>query len=86
MSKGREDGNFLNDDPRFWRHVFDQPGDQTEEAVSCVLKAFKWRKEFGVQNISEASINMNVVNKGFLFSHGRDKVGSEISLNIQKPC
>ena len=54
--------------------MFDQPGDQTEEAVSCVLKAFKWRKEFGVQNISEASINMGVVNKGFLFSHGRDKV------------
>ena len=57
--------------------MFDQPGDQTEEAVSCVLKAFKWRKEFGVQNISEASINMGVVNKGFLFSHGRDKVGKE---------
>ena len=46
--------------------MFDLPGDQTEEAVSLVLKAFKWRKEFGVQKISEASINMTVVNKGFL--------------------
>ena len=61
---------------RFWKHVFDLPGDQTEEAVSCVLKAFKWRKEFGVETISEDSINMEVVNKGFLFTHGRDKVKS----------
>ena len=64
--------------------MFDQPGEQTEEAVSCVLKAFKWRKEFGVQNISEASISMNVVNKGFLFSHGRDKVGSEDPFEFSK--
>ena len=65
--------------------MFDLPGDQTEEAVSLVLKAFKWRKEFGVQKISEASINMGVVNKGFLFSHGRDKVGTErITLGIFK--
>lgn len=56
--------------------MFDLPGDQTEEAVSCVLKAFKWRKEFGVETISEDSINMEVVNKGFLFTHGRDKVKS----------
>ena len=62
---------------RFWRYVFDQPGEQTDEAVSSVLKAFKGRNDFGVESISEDSINMAVVNKGFLFTHGRDKVISE---------
>ena len=59
---------------RFWKHVFDQPGEQSEEAINCVVKAFKWRKEFGVDKIDEKNINMKVVNKGFLYSHNRDKV------------
>ena len=54
--------------------MFDQPGEQGEEAVNCVVKAFKWRKEFGADKIDEKNINMSVVNKGFLFSHNRDKV------------
>ena len=65
-------GKFLT--VRFWKHVFDQPGEQGEEAVNCVVKAFKWRKEFGVDMIDEKNINMSVVNRGFLFSHNRDKV------------
>ena len=59
---------------RFWMHVFDQPGEQAQEAINCVVKALKWRKEFGVDKINETNINMDIVNKGYLFSHGRDKV------------
>ena len=59
---------------RFWKHVFDQPGEQSEEAINCIVKAFKWRKEFGVDKIDEKNINMKVVNKGFMYSHNRDKV------------
>ena len=59
---------------RFWMHVFDQPGEQSTEAINCVVKALKWRKEFGVDTINESNINMDIVNKGYLFSHGRDKV------------
>ena len=54
--------------------MFDQPGEQSEEAINCIVKAFKWRKEFGVDKIDEKNINMKVVNKGFLYSHNRDKV------------
>ena len=61
---------------RFWKHVFDLPGDQAEQAVNCVIKAFKWRKEFGVDKLSEESINMDIVNKGYFFTHNRDKVKS----------
>lgn len=59
---------------RFWKHVFDQPGEQTEEAVNCIVKAFKWRAEFGVDKLTEKTVNMAVVNKGSLYSHNRDKV------------
>jgi len=63
---------------RFWKHVFDQPGEQSEEAVNCVLKAFKWRKEFGVDTLDESNINMDIVNKGYLFTHNRDKEGCKL--------
>ena len=59
---------------RFWKHVFDQPGDQTEEAVNCIVKALKWRAEFGVDKLTEETINMSVVKKGSLYTHNRDKV------------
>ena len=64
-------------DVRFWKHVFDQPGEQAEDAVNCIVKAFKWRKEFGVDKVNESTINMSVVNKGSLFSHNRDKVSAD---------
>ena len=60
---------------RFWKHVFDLPGDQTEEAVNIVVKAFKWRKEVGVDKLDEKTINMDIINKGYFFTHNRDKVG-----------
>lgn len=73
-----EDKERLNTDDeyvsRFWKHVFDLPGDQTEEAVNSVVKAFKWRKEFGVDKLNEKTINMDIVNKGYFFTHNRDKV------------
>ena len=59
---------------RFWKHVFDQPGDQTEEAVNCIVKALKWRWEFGADKLTEETINMSLVRKGSLYSHNRDKV------------
>ena len=62
---------------RFWKHVFDQPGDQTDDAVNCIVKAFKWRKEFGVEKLTESTINMSVINKGSLYSHNRDKVSHQ---------
>ena len=65
---------------RVWKHVFDLPGDQAEEAVNWVVKAFQWRREFQVDTISEETINMSVVNRGFLYSHNRDKVREKLLL------
>ena len=74
---------FLN--VRFWKHVFDQPGEQAEEAVNCIVKAFKWRKEFGVDKLNEDSLNMRVVNKGSLYTHNRDKVSPPRLLSGSDP-
>jgi len=63
---------------RFWMHVFDLPGSQMEEAVASVLKSFKWRKKFGVDKLEEQSLNRDLLNQGFLFSHGRDKDGKKL--------
>jgi len=41
----------------FWKHVFDLPGDQADEAAAMVLKTFKWRKEFGVDKLDEKTLN-----------------------------
>ena len=54
-------GNFLANDieklkssdvyvSMFWKHVFNLPGDQGDEAAAMVVKTFKWRKEFGEKN------------------------------------
>ena len=62
----------------FWKHVFDNPGEQGDEAAAMVLKTFKWRKEFGVDKLDEKSINPSVLNKGSFFTHNRDKDGMKL--------
>ena len=42
---------------RFWMHVYDQPGSQLDEAVTAVVKAFKWRKSYGVENLTDSALN-----------------------------
>ena len=42
---------------RFWMHVYDQPGSQLDEAVTAVVKAFKWRKSYGVENLDDSALN-----------------------------
>ena len=38
-------------------HVYDQPGSQLDEAVTAVVKAFKWRKSYGVENLNDSALN-----------------------------
>ena len=63
---------------KFWKHVFDLPGEQGDEATAMILKTFKWRQEFGVDKIEEKSLNQSVVNKGSFFTHNRDKDGKKL--------
>jgi len=63
---------------RFWMHVYDQPGSQLDEAVKTVVKAFKWRKSYGVENLDDSALNRDLLDKGAFFSHGTDKQGAKL--------
>ena len=56
---------------KFFRHVFDHPGDQTEAAAKMILSALKWRKEMGASSIKETDFPQPVFDKGALFSRNR---------------
>jgi len=66
-----------NDDyvKRFFKHVFHLPGNQVDEAVNMIIETFKWRKKFGVDEISIDTINKEFFKKGALYTHNRDKDG-----------
>ena len=56
---------------KFWRHVFDHPGTQTEAAVKMILNTLKWRKEMGASSIREEDFPPGLLDRGALFSHNR---------------
>ena len=41
---------------RFFKHVFELPGKQVDEAVNMIVETFQWRKKFGVDNINYETI------------------------------
>ena len=63
---------------RFWIHAFFIPGDRVENAVNLVIDTFKWRKDFGVNDITEADLDMEILERGSLYYHNRDKKGSRL--------
>ena len=67
---------------RFWIHAFFIPGDRVENAVNLVTDTFKWRKEFGVNDINESDLDMNLLNRGSLYYHNRDMKGSKLLGNF----
>jgi len=68
---------------RFWRHQ-GEGKDREENAVKMILKTFKWRKDFGVEEINEKSLNKNLISKGVIYSHNRDKKGHKLLIVSMK--
>ena len=56
---------------KFFRHVFDHPGLQTEAAVKMILSTLKWRKEMGACSLREEDFPPGMFERGALFSHNR---------------
>ena len=63
---------------KFFRHVFDNPGEQTEAAVKMILNTLRWRREMGASHIRESDFSQPVFDKGALFSRNRDKDGKKL--------
>ena len=45
---------------RFWRHQGEGNTNREENAVKMILNTFKWRKDFGVEEITEQSLNKSL--------------------------
>ena len=59
-------------------HVYDQPGSQLDEAVTAVVKAFKWRKSYGVENLNDSALNRLFENPHGVLKNAADKTFGEI--------
>ena len=58
----------------------DLPGDQTEEATNFIVKALAWRAGQGTvtRQAGEAGLSMAGLERGSLYSRGRDRDGCKL--------
>ena len=56
---------------KFFRHVFDHPGPQTEATVKMIINTLQWRKEMGACSLREENFPSGMLERGALFSHNR---------------
>jgi len=63
---------------KFFRHVFDHPGPQTEATVKMIINTLQWRKEMGACTLREEDFPSGMFERGALFSHNRDKDGRKL--------
>jgi len=75
VDKLMTDDGYLS---RFWIHAFFIPGERVENTTNLVIDTFKWRKEFGVNDITESDLDLEILNRGSLYYHNRDKKGSRL--------
>jgi len=69
---------------RFWRHQGEGKENREDKAVKMILNTFKWRKDFGVEEINAGSLNKNLISKGVIYSHNRDRKGQKLLIISMK--
>merc|ERR1712202_16892 len=63
----------------FWLHCFWLSGEQMDETVDMINKTFRWRKEFGVNELNRESVRQKLVDNGALtVREERSKNGNRI--------
>jgi len=63
---------------QFWLHTHYLSGNQVDETVEMIEKTFKWRKEFGANEISKESLNPKLLNGPIFAREEVDKDGFRI--------
>ncbi|XP_066287770.1 motile sperm domain-containing protein 2-like [Branchiostoma lanceolatum] len=76
IAKVRKDDEYLES------YLLSRP--TPEAAYDMLVSALKWRKEFGVYDISESSLPVATFEKGAMFAHNEDKEGHPILIFIAK--
>jgi len=67
-----EDDDYLG---RFFKHVFDDPGDQVDLAVAMITNSLQWRKSMGIKGMTSDTLKDSLKNRGNLYMHNHDKDG-----------
>ena len=63
----------------FWLHTYWLSGDQVDETVDMIEKTFRWRKEFGVNEIRRESLSQKIMETGAMsVREETDKAGYKI--------
>jgi len=64
---------------QFWLHTYWFSGEQLDETVNMIEKTFKWRKDFGVNQISKESLKNELLEGGSMsVREEMDKCGNNI--------
>jgi len=64
---------------QFWLHTYWFSGEQIDETVNMIEKTFKWRKDFGVNQISKESLKNELLEGGSMsVREEMDKCGNNI--------
>jgi len=64
---------------QFWLHTYWFSGEQVDETVKMIEKTFKWRKDFGVNEIHKETLNKELLDTGAMFVREEtDKGGNKI--------
>jgi len=60
---------------RFFKHVWDEPGEQTELGVTMIINALQWRKTMAVKGMTAETLKQSIKDRGNLYMHNKDKDG-----------
>ncbi|PFX33405.1 Motile sperm domain-containing protein 2 [Stylophora pistillata] len=72
-------------DEDFWLSCFLKSRKQdVDNALSALVECLKWRKSFGVNELTERSVDRRLFEAGFLFPYNRDKDGNTLVIYIGK--
>lgn len=72
-------------DEDFWLSCFLKSRKQDVDiALSVLVECLRWRKSFGVNELTERSVDRRLFEAGFLFPYNRDKDGNTLIIYIGK--
>ncbi|KAL9971786.1 hypothetical protein ACROYT_G017993 [Oculina patagonica] len=73
-----EDVKRVRDDDRWLSCFLKSRKQEVNDALTALVECVRWRKTFGVNELTERSIDRRLFEAGFLFPYNRDKDGNTL--------